>query len=277
MFKKKSLFLALILCVVLVISACSDKTSTEKEDKDVGKTDAKSNFLLVSGDTVSEQGGCVLASRYTVGDKIVFRMDAIDPDTNKQAEGAVLKVHLSTGEVLDMEYGEHPPKAENAAKFWVAAYQVTDKTPAGTLNYHVTAEKGDKKGEFSPFNVAQSLLTIVAADAVNGKNQEAKVTEEKKPELKEEVKTNQNIDLVATNFKFNQDTFYVKAGEEVTLKLTSKEGTHGVSISGLNVSLDKPNGTVKFTPKEAGEYQIACNVFCGEGHGGMISKLVVVK
>jgi plastocyanin len=273
MVKKRTVILGLLLLAfMLLVSACNSKKTSKPEDEKA--TDKESGYLAVTGDTVSEQGGCVLASRFTVGDKIVFRMDAIDSKTNKQVEDAKLQVHLSTGEVLDMTYGEHPPDADNAAKFWTAAYPVTDKTPTGTLDYYVTAEAGEKKGEFRPFNVAPSLLTIVDAKAVNGQPQEEQKTTE---EAAANIKTDQNVNIVATNFKFDKDKYYVKAGEEVTVKLTSKEGSHGLTIEGQNFSIGDPNGTAKFTPEKPGEFPIMCSVFCGEGHAGMKSTLVVVE
>ncbi|MCM3571127.1 cupredoxin domain-containing protein [Neobacillus mesonae] len=276
--KKRSVLLGLLLSSALIVGACSSQetSSTAKKTANTEAKEAKSNLLMVSGDTVSEQGGCVLASRFAAGDKIVFRMNATDPNSNKQVEGAKLKLHLSTGEELDMKYGEHPPGGD--VKFWTVAYPVTEKTPTGTLEYYVTAEDGNRKGEFRPFNVAPSLLTIVDSKA---KGAQAQPQEEKKEEAKAadtaNIKTNQNVDIVASNFKFNEDKYYVKARQEVTLKLTSKEGSHGVMIEGLNVSLNKPNGTVKFTPDKPGEYKIHCSVFCGSGHGEMTAALVVVE
>ena len=51
---------------------------------------------------------------------------------------------------------------------------------------------------------------------------------------------------------------------------------HGFDIKDLDVSVNEP-GIVKFTPKEAGEYPIVCNIFCGADHEIMKSKLVVIK
>jgi hypothetical protein len=120
---------------------------------------------VVYGDVVSENAGCVLASRFPVGDKIIFRMNAVNPITGQLLEDATLKVHLSTGEVLDMHLGEHPPGVPGAAKFWTAAYKVTEDTPKGVLNYVVTAESAKFSGKFEPFNVMPSLITIVDANA----------------------------------------------------------------------------------------------------------------
>lgn len=121
--------------------------------------------LVVYGDTVSQLGECIVQNRFVVGDSIIFRMTALNSVTSQLEEGAKLQIHLSTGEVLDMQLGDHPPGAPNAEKFWSVRYEVTDKTPKGTLNYYVTAENDSGlKGEYRPFNVMPSLLTIVSAD-----------------------------------------------------------------------------------------------------------------
>jgi len=49
------------------------------------------------------------------------------------------------------------------------------------------------------------------------------------------------------------------------------------AVPDLNVSIDEPNGTVKFTPTKPGEYEMVCSVFCGVGHGDMKATLVVVE
>jgi len=83
------------------------------------------------------------------------------------------------------------------------------------------------------------------------------------------------VEIIATDFDFDKKEYVVKAGEEVTVKLTSKQGNHGIDIQGLNVSIKEANGSVTFTPEEPGEYKIICNVFCGTGHGEMVSTFVV--
>lgn len=267
--RKKSLLLSLLLGIILVVSACSNKEVSTNDNEETKKP----STLIISGDTVSEKDGCVLQSRFTVGDLIVWRMDAIDSDTLEQVKDAKLQVHLSTGEVLDMHFASHPPDAEKGApEFWSVAYQVTGDTPTGVLEYYVTAEDGDRKGEYRPFNVQTSLLTIVPPEGAG--NQEAEATEQ---DDTANIQTNQNVDVVATNFTFNEDKFYVKAGEEVTLTLTSKEGAHGITIPDLDVAINEPNGTVTFTPEKPGEYPMACSVYCGAGHGDMSATLVVVE
>jgi len=176
---KKWLFMGLALLLAM-LTACSTSTTSSGGQNDTAssggetpaggsetQTVATADQLFVYGDVVSGNG-CVLASRFTVGDKIVFRVNVIDPLTGEQVEDAKVAVHLNTGDVLDMELGLHPPNAEDADKFWTVAYEVTEDTPTGTLEYFVRAETDTKSGEFRPFRVAPSMLTIVAAEEAAG-------------------------------------------------------------------------------------------------------------
>ncbi|MFJ7732832.1 hypothetical protein ACIQXF_13155 [Lysinibacillus sp. NPDC097231] len=264
---KKTITLFVAMLVMLVIlSACNNDTDEKgaATEKDIGS-------LIITGDTVTEQGGCVLASRFSPGDKIIFRNNVLDGVTNEQVKDAKVQVHLSTGETLDMQYGKHGDD-----NFWVVAYPVTKDTPTGTIDYSVTAEYKEKKGEYKPFNVAPSLLTIVSEEVATAPKEEPVSAEVDQTT----VETNQNVNVIGKNFEFHgpkgEKNFFVKAGEEVTLTLKSEEGAHGITVEGLDVSLDK-DGTVKFTAEKAGEYNMMCNVFCGAGHGDMTAKLVVVQ
>ncbi|MGG1663006.1 cupredoxin domain-containing protein [Brevibacillus sp. NRS-1366] len=82
------------------------------------------------------------------------------------------------------------------------------------------------------------------------------------------------VNIEASNWKFNQDTFEVKAGEEFTINFKSEEGFHGIGIQGLDVDIQK-EGSKTLKIDEAGEYTIFCNVICGPDHGKMVAKLVV--
>lgn len=275
MFKKWNILIVLI-GLILFVSACSE----DDESNDIEGADSPAKTaLMVSGDVVEEKAGCVLKSRFTEGDLIVWRMEVIDPETMEQAADAEVKVHLSTGEVLDMRYGPHPAGVDGAPEFWTTSYPVTEDTPTGVLEYHVTAELGDKKGEFSPFDVAPSLLTVVSPDEAGVETETAEEEETEEVDTAN-VETNQTINLIAKNFSFDgengEDTFYVQAGEEVTLNLTNEDGIHGIMINELDVRLDE-EGTVTFTPEEAGEYAILCSVYCGTGHGDMTASVVVVE
>ncbi|WP_040286278.1 hypothetical protein [Sporosarcina koreensis] len=158
----KKITAGMALSGILLMGACS----SDKEADDGNQTETST--IQVYGDVVSENDGCVLQSQFKPGDNIVFRMDAVDPVTDEQiSEDAKLTVHLSTGEDLEMHHAAHPSgDTDPVPEFWTVAYQVTDDTPTGVLNYSVTAEMDGKKGEFKPFDVAPSLLTIIdPADA----------------------------------------------------------------------------------------------------------------
>ncbi|MFY0544754.1 cupredoxin domain-containing protein [Brevibacillus sp. H7] len=82
------------------------------------------------------------------------------------------------------------------------------------------------------------------------------------------------INIEASNWKFNQDKFEVKAGEPVTINFKSAEGFHGITIEGLDVNIQK-EGSKTITPDKPGEYQILCSIPCGPDHGKMAATLVV--
>lgn len=90
----------------------------------------------------------------------------------------------------------------------------------------------------------------------------------------EEVATNNDLDITATNWEFDQAEYTLKAGEEVKIALTSEDGMHGLAIDDLDVNIEG-DGEATFTPEEPGEYTIYCSLPCGQGHDDMTSTLVV--
>lgn len=82
------------------------------------------------------------------------------------------------------------------------------------------------------------------------------------------------VEIIATDWAFNQDSYTVEAGEEVTMSLVNEEGMHGIVINDLDVEIDG-EGERTFTPTEPGEYTIACSIPCGAGHNDMVSTLIV--
>jgi cytochrome c oxidase subunit II len=82
------------------------------------------------------------------------------------------------------------------------------------------------------------------------------------------------VNLTATNYKFDQEVYKVKAGE-VTFNLNNAEGIHGVKISNTDVKLNNDTTTQTVTLDNPGEYVIECSIPCGPGHVKMKAKLVV--
>lgn len=118
------------------------------------------------------------------------------------------------------------------------------------------------------------LISAVAISAMlagcGGDKKEAAAGGEQAPA----AATENAINIEASNWKFNQESFEVKAGEPFTINFKSTEGFHGIGIEGLDVDIQN-EGSKTMTIDKAGEYKIFCNVICGPDHGKMIAKLVV--
>ncbi|MGM0878137.1 MAG: cytochrome C oxidase subunit II [Bacillota bacterium] len=84
--------------------------------------------------------------------------------------------------------------------------------------------------------------------------------------------TESTVELKAANWDFDKDTYTVPAGE-VTFKLISDDGYHGIEIEGTDVKIDGDGtATAKLEP---GEYTVKCSIPCGEGHEEMKATIVV--
>lgn len=117
-----------------------------------------------------------------------------------------------------------------------------------------------------------STLCLVFIIAACGANNESKTAGTNADSGVTEPGTAANeVVIKASNWKFDQEVYTIKKGEN--LKLESTEGVHGIEISKAGVKLDT-NKTTTIT-LDAGEYEIKCNVPCGAGHMKMVSKLVV--
>ncbi|WP_281886741.1 cupredoxin domain-containing protein [Paenibacillus sp. YYML68] len=94
-------------------------------------------------------------------------------------------------------------------------------------------------------------------------------------EMAHEAAAGPSLKLAASNFKFDQAEYTIKAGEKVTVSLINKEGLHAVEIKDTNVKLDNNNKSMEYTFDKPGEYEIYCSLPCGTGHADMKAKLIV--
>ena len=72
----------------------------------------------------------------------------------------------------------------------------------------------------------------------------------------------------------------VPVGKAVKLLLTSDDVLHSFYIPAFRIKEDcvpKMETYLSFTPDEIGTYDIFCTEFCGLGHSGMVSKVVVMN
>jgi len=75
------------------------------------------------------------------------------------------------------------------------------------------------------------------------------------------------------------NTIHLKRGEEVCLRLTSEDTTHGMNIPdfGINSETIHPGKWtyVYFTPEESGTFSFVCNVVCSPMHSRVRGKFIV--
>ncbi|MEK8127477.1 hypothetical protein WMW72_06065 [Paenibacillus filicis] len=94
-------------------------------------------------------------------------------------------------------------------------------------------------------------------------------------EMAKENSAGPTLKFVASNFKFDQAEYKVKAGEKLTVSLLNKEGLHAMEIVGTTVKLDNNTKSTEFTFDKPGEYEVHCTLPCGPGHAEMKTKLIV--
>ena len=84
------------------------------------------------------------------------------------------------------------------------------------------------------------------------------------------------IPIEAVKFEFRPDRIELRAGEPAVLEVTATQVAMGFSAPGLGLQADLPVGKpvrLELTPTRAGDFEFACDVFCGSGHedmGGVI-------
>jgi hypothetical protein len=124
--------------------------------------------LIVYGDIALFQPpghpeNCILRNRFKRGEPVGFRMFVADPSTQKREESAQLVVHLNVaGKTVDIPMRYRATAAQPEREFWVAKWVVPQDTPTGIVRFTVTAtDKYGRSGEFKPFEVQASQITIV--------------------------------------------------------------------------------------------------------------------
>jgi cytochrome c oxidase subunit II len=87
------------------------------------------------------------------------------------------------------------------------------------------------------------------------------------------------VHVTASDFKWTLDKTTFQAGVPIDFVVSSKEGTHGFSIAGTNISQTVSQGDapvdVTWTPDKPGTYTIMCNYYCGSGHPDMYTSITV--
>ena len=116
---------------------------------------------------------CILKNRYKKGERVGFRMTAIDGGTGEVENTATLVAHVMyAGKTVDASMrfrGAAGPSAPTprgyiAAPYnlWTGSWTVPDDAPVGRISYTVTAtDRFGRKASFAPFSAEASQLVIV--------------------------------------------------------------------------------------------------------------------
>ena len=87
-----------------------------------------------------------------------------------------------------------------------------------------------------------------------------------------------NVTARRFDFSFSPDLI-VNQGDSVTLNIQSEDVDHGFAleeymIQGVTIEPGK-TASISFVAHSPGTFTFFCNVFCGEGHGGMFGRMTV--
>jgi hypothetical protein len=161
-FWKAGALVAVIIGIIIAATACSGGS--------------KAQVLSVNADAVIGSAGvknpadiCVVSNQFQQGESVVFRIKVFDPATGNAMDDKTLKsvvVTLKDGQTFNARYGGHPggQGATPTDFFWSTAWAIPADYPTGSVPYTVKATgNDDRTGTFSEFNVAPSLLMVVAA------------------------------------------------------------------------------------------------------------------
>lgn len=124
--------------------------------------------LVVYGDIVefldlSNPNTCQPKARFMRGEAMGFRMTAINPETGRRDRATQLVVHITYGgRTVDVPMRDRQNERQPEREFWIAKWEVPADAPTGAVQYRVTAKDPQgRTGEFTPFKVQNSQLTIV--------------------------------------------------------------------------------------------------------------------
>jgi hypothetical protein len=160
-------YLAAFAVVVLAIAASETGSIAARQSAPQPPAPGQGK-LIVYGDIAlfyppGHPDNCILRNRFKRGEPVGFRMFVADPSTGKREESAQLVVHVNTaGKTVDVPMRYRATAAQPEREFWVAKWVVPQDTPIGIIRFTVTAtDKYGRTGEFKPFEVQASQITIV--------------------------------------------------------------------------------------------------------------------
>jgi len=120
-----------------------------------------SDSIVISGDTALAPGqsDCGVTNQFYHGQKAVFRIKVIDPQTGQpmndsQLQGVSVHITSGGGQTLPAKFGTHGPD-----QFWAVAWTVPASFPSGQVNY--TIDVTGQQAQTVSFAVPPSQLTVL--------------------------------------------------------------------------------------------------------------------
>jgi heme/copper-type cytochrome/quinol oxidase subunit 2 len=86
------------------------------------------------------------------------------------------------------------------------------------------------------------------------------------------------VEVEAYKFGFSPENIVVQQGEKVKIVLTTRDVTHGILASDLNINMKVVPGqksVAEFFADSKGNFPFRCNVYCGSGHSKMKGLIIV--
>jgi hypothetical protein len=180
--------LAFSACLVLLAAAAGSTSVREAQAPAAGRGQPAapppaqaghpSGRLVIWGDVAlfsrpDDPDNCILTNRYKRGQRVGFRMTAIDGGTGDVENTATLVAHVMyAGKTVDVPMRWRgaagpvvpPPRGylRSPVELWTGAWTVPSDAPLGTISYTVTAtDQFGRKATFTPFSAEASQLVII--------------------------------------------------------------------------------------------------------------------
>lgn len=120
------------------------------------------SIVIAGGSTAPGQATCQVTNRFYHGQKMVFRIKVIDPQSGQQLSNDSLQqvdvnIPQADGSTksLEAEWGQHP----GGDHFWSIAWTVPDGYPSGPVDYSISVT--NHQAERVNFAVPPSQLTVL--------------------------------------------------------------------------------------------------------------------
>ncbi|HEY0140430.1 MAG TPA: hypothetical protein VGF48_06010 [Thermoanaerobaculia bacterium] len=193
--------------------------------------------------------------------------------------GAVNPSSTATAEVTWKLFDKNNAQIATATRTMTPNAVIGPTNIAGLFTIPATADVTDAFVSFT----ASAPIFAYGSVVDNGTTDQTFVPGLVDPGVEPPVQPQQKIlTITARNFVFDVNASApIKAGDEVIVRLTATQGSHGFSLSGPGfdtlMSVPDIRGTVERTVKftASGQYFFFCTLSCGEGHGSMNGSITV--